>query len=663
MSQRTLLLSGSKKNIRLSPLNPDPDNFPQPRNAHRPPRTAPTFARIIGLETEYAILYQPDDPGDDRVPPFSLLEKTLFEAVLHGRKCAKSSGVKGGYFLENGGLVHLELYVQRQSDTPILEVATPECSNPDDLVIYQRAFDRILSTASDHSWCTLNNHGYRGRIAFGKNNLDSSCTGYGCHENYLVRHNPRWYETLGLALCTPFLFALALPWMLSIALLIVLLCFYALGLALLAGLRRLAPPIGAWLHSLGKSIYKSVPRSLVLRARVAALLGGNALLFPFLYAYSAVLRWIAYPHTIRQILPFLISRQVFAGSGHLNPSSGHFELSQRAVHTRSVSSLIMFGRHKTMVDLKSFLRQPLSIFTKHRRLAVTLGDSNPSDVPNLLKIGVTTLLLEMIESGMRFDLRLRSPVNAFREISLGGPWKQVRTKGAGRVRATALEIQHYYLNIARDYLACFSSPEIERYHEIVELWAETLQLFEDNPSELSTRLDWSAKKALLDRAILSRSNWTEFGKWVQLIRSIPDRLLWKSNSLAEILDACTSWRRWIISRELNRQGLLSHDFSRMRKLYFQCRKIDLRYHEISCDAGYQRQLETEGLIDRCVAVEAVQRATREPPSGTRARVRGYYIKLSPNPESMYANWGEIRLPGENRVISLSDPFHSEIPTD
>ena len=625
--------------------------------------TRPSFARILGLETEYAILYQPDDPADTTFPPFTLLEEVLFESILHGRKSAKSSGIKGGYFLENGGLIHLELYVQRQSDTPIIEVATPECSNPDDLVVYQRAFDQILATASDRSWRAFSGHGYRGRIAFGKNNLDSRTTGYGCHENYLVRHDPRWYETLLILLSLPLLALLASPWILCIVLFIVAMVGYGILRLLFAFAYRVVPAIGSFVTDAIHGIQRRIPRGAFERGRLWLFVGSNALLFPFLFVYSFILGWTAYRRTVRQLLPFVVSRQIVAGAGRLNPFNGQFELSQRTVLTRSIYSLVMFGRRKTMFDLKSFLRQPLSIFTSHRRLTLALGDSNLSDIPNLLKLGTTSLILEMIEAGVEFDIELRHPVRANQDISVGGPWKEVEVKGVDRERATALEIQWHYLGKAREYLQMFSSPEEERYHEIVDLWEETLRLFEDDLSELSTRLDWCAKKALIDRAVLPASNWKEFGKWARIIQTIPERLKWKSDSLAEILDACNHWRRWIITSELNRQGLLLHDFARMRELYYQCRKIALRYHEISCDPGYQRQLETAGLVERATEAEVVHAATREPPTGTRARVRGYYIKLSPSPESMYANWGEVRIPGTNRVISLSDPFHSRIPTD
>ena len=165
--------------------------------------------RIFGLETEYAVLYQPDDPEEQEAPPFSLIEDILFESILLGRKAARSSGLKGGYFLENGGLIHLEIFLREQADTPILEVATPECASPEDLVVYQRAFDRILATASDRSWKALRNKGFEGRILFGKNNIDSRGTGYGCHENYLVRFQPSWVDKLRShefqVCCYPFL--------------------------------------------------------------------------------------------------------------------------------------------------------------------------------------------------------------------------------------------------------------------------------------------------------------------------------------------------------------------------------------------------------------------------------------------------------------------------
>ena len=131
---------------------------------------------IFGLETEHAILYVPDevDEGISQAasrPPFDLIQRVLFDCLLSGRKAGVSSGIKDGYFLENGGLVHLEIFLRNPSDVPILEVATPECRSPWDLLIYSRAYDEILEETSRRSSALLELQGYRGRIAFDREEL------------------------------------------------------------------------------------------------------------------------------------------------------------------------------------------------------------------------------------------------------------------------------------------------------------------------------------------------------------------------------------------------------------------------------------------------------------------------------------------------------------
>ncbi len=124
---------------------------------------------IFGIETEYAVLFVPDEPDEGTPPPpFQIIQEVLFECLLQGRKAAPSSGIKGGYFLENGGLVHLEIYLRTQGDTPILEISTPECRSPRDVLTYSRAYDAILEETSRRSSAPLAAAGFAGRLAFGK---------------------------------------------------------------------------------------------------------------------------------------------------------------------------------------------------------------------------------------------------------------------------------------------------------------------------------------------------------------------------------------------------------------------------------------------------------------------------------------------------------------
>jgi Pup amidohydrolase len=63
------------------------------------------------------------------------------------------------------------------------EYSTPECSNPRDVVIWDKAGERILEVGAERGSGSLPGGG---RITIHKNNTDGKGAAYGCHENYLV---------------------------------------------------------------------------------------------------------------------------------------------------------------------------------------------------------------------------------------------------------------------------------------------------------------------------------------------------------------------------------------------------------------------------------------------------------------------------------------------
>ena len=102
----------------------------------------------------------------------------------------------------------------------------------------------------------------------------------------------------------------------------------------------------------------------------------------------------------------------------------------------------------------------------------------------------------------------------------------------------------------------------------------------------------------------------------------------------------------------------------MRDLYFQARKLDLRFHEIGGGSGYQRFLEAEGLVRRLTDPLAVAKAVREAPQDTRARVRGYYIQNSRSPASLQVSWGSIDFREHGPAsIPIPDPFQHRLPLE
>ena len=93
-----------------------------------------------------------------------------------------SWGRSSNVFLRNGARLYLDV-----GSHP--EYATPECDSVADLVVHDRAGERILEGLLVDAEKRLHDEGIAGEIYLFKNNTDSAGNSYGCHENYLVsRH-------------------------------------------------------------------------------------------------------------------------------------------------------------------------------------------------------------------------------------------------------------------------------------------------------------------------------------------------------------------------------------------------------------------------------------------------------------------------------------------
>ena len=620
---------------------------------------------ILGLETEHVIFFVPEEAQflseegvaeahETAVPPFEVIQQVLFESLLRGRKAALSGGPKGGYFLENGGLVHLELYLHSQSDVPVLEAATPECRTPQDLLVYSRAFDAILEETSVQSVELFKKLGFQGRLAFGKSNADAKGTGLGCHENYLVHTRTSLAGKCLLACGIPFLLLCVFP----VYLLFLLEQLREFLPTILPGPRRTA----AWLR-------RSLPRALALARKLYFALS-TTIIFPFTQLYSFLVRRTVLRRHIRELTPFLVTRQILAGAGRLNFEGGAYELSQRSPLTRRLAGIVVFGGGKTIFDLKGilfdranflFLNMPFWLFQPTKRLSLALGDSNLSDAPNLFKLGATSLLIEMLEAGETFeDLHLRRPVRALRQISRQGPWWPLKLRSGQR--RTALEIQGEYLRRAKRFFLG-RGEGTARQVEILQLWEELLEKLSDRPHALSSELDWAAKKHLLDQAILAQTNWKVFLAWGRVFAAAGLEAVAESSSFRELIGKLGYLRRLRATKAASLAGLDPAEFILQRDLHFQARKIDLKYHELGGGTSYQRALESHGLIRRLADPAQIEKAVRTAPQDTRARVRSYYIQQSRRPEALLVNWNEIELQTPLRYIQMQDPFQFRLPME
>jgi hypothetical protein len=199
--------------------------------------------------------------------------------------------------------------------------------------------------------------------------------------------------------------------------------------------------------------------------------------------------------------------------------------------------------------------------------------------------------------------------------------------------------------------------------EILKLWEEMVETLADRPQALSDSLDWVAKKSILDQAVLATGNWRTFFAWGNAFDVAGLEAVSRATDVEDLLRLAPLRRRWRLARILRRRQLDGSCFDEQRDLYFQARKIDLRFHELSDVGGYQRRLEDDGQMHRVVDLESVEKAMTQAPSDTRARVRGFYIRLGKTPESVEANCHEIELQNPARHVPLPDPFFCRVPTD
>ena len=125
--------------------------------------------RIFGLENEYGVTCTLR--GQRRLSPDEVARYLFRRVVSWGR----SSNV----FLANGARLYLDV-----GSHP--EYATPECDSIYDLVVHDKAGERILEQLLGSAEQRLREEGIRGVIYLFKNNTDSAGNSYGCHENYLT---------------------------------------------------------------------------------------------------------------------------------------------------------------------------------------------------------------------------------------------------------------------------------------------------------------------------------------------------------------------------------------------------------------------------------------------------------------------------------------------
>ena len=437
--------------------------------------------RIFGLENEYGVTCTLR--GQRRLSPDEVARYLFRRVVSWGR----SSNV----FLENGARLYLDV-----GSHP--EYATPECDSLRDLVVHDKAGERILESLVESAEQRLQEEGIRGEVYLFKNNTDSAGNSYGCHENYLVARDDAFAKSTDI------------------------------------------------------------------------------------------------------LIPFLVSRQIYAGAGKVLQTArgAMFSIAQRAEHIwEGVSSATT--RSRPIINTRD---EPHADAEKYRRLHVIVGDSNMSEYTTFLKCGATAVVLRMLEedSGVWRDLSLENPIRAIREISHDITCRRKVRLANGR-ELSAFDIQSEYLTRALKFAKRHGLTDQEQ--QALDMWEHVMTAIETDPLKLQTEVDWVIKYHLVE----------QYRAKHDLPLSSPRVAL-----------------------------------------------VDLAYHDITRRRSLYSMLERRGLVERMVTDDEITTAVDTPPQTTRARLRGAFIKRAKEQKRDYTvDWVHLKLNDQaQRTVLCKDPFKS-----
>jgi Pup amidohydrolase len=300
-------------------------------------------------------------------------------------------------------------------------------------------------------------------------------------------------------------------------------------------------------------------------------------------------RDIAWDRIVAGILPFLITRQIFAGAGKMGIEAesvpgepGVYQISQRADFFSVVVSIDTMNR-RPLINTRD---EPHVDASRYRRFHVILGDSNMSEWATAMKIGTTALMLDLIERGEAPQLEIAQPVDANKSISRDQTYDWIIELKDGR-KISAIDVQRIYLRAASKLgpsPAGFGlAGDTEERQWILREWENVLNDLERDVMSTRDRVDWAAKKFLLNAL---------HGE---------EKLVWSDP--------------WLQS-------------------------IDLEYHNLDLDRGLYYELVRKGLMRRVTSEDEIKAAIFSPPETTRAFFRGRAVARF-NDEISSIQWDEI----------------------
>ena len=299
---------------------------------------------------------------------------------------------------------------------------------------------------------------------------------------------------------------------------------------------------------------------------------------------------------IRFSIPFLVTRQIFCGSGRVgigqHSERAGFQISQRADYVENDIGLeTTFNR-----PIFNTRDEPHANHHYWRRIHVIGGDANLFDISALLRFGTTSLVLRAIEVGTTMEwenLDLDNPVEAVHEVSQDLTLRRPLNLRSGETM-TALQVQRRYLALVQSGLEGKLSAVDQM---VMERWGAVLDTLESDFLAAASQVEWVGKYALLER-------------------------------------------------QRKRLGAQSDD---ARIVAMDLQWSDLRPHK-SLVAALQRG----GMVESLFTQTQVEWAADNPPSGTRAAARGTAVR--DDASLVQASWTSLVTEDEDGARLIRTPL-------
>ncbi|MFT8704740.1 proteasome accessory factor PafA2 family protein [Bifidobacterium aquikefiricola] len=327
----------------------------------------------------------------------------------------------------------------------------------------------------------------------------------------------------------------------------------------------------------------------------------------------------------RLLVPFLVTRQLFAGAGKVTRSG--FELSQRADYLdEAVSSATT--RSRPMVNTRD---EPHANPDLYRRLHVIVGDSNRSQTATWMKLATTHLVLCMIEEAV--EQGTLSPCEPYALIDPGKAIRAVSKDVSGQasidvvgladsdasMRCSALSIQRAYLEAAQDFVTRHSDDGdvmLDDAGQVLAVWSDALQAIETGDwQSLSSWVDWAAKLSIINA--------------------------------------------------FKRRYVLTHE-SGSSPSWAQLKMLDFEYHDIINGHVFE-SMEAHHRMRTLISTSQIADAVTNPPANTRAHLRGRFIQAALAKDIPWScDWTHLVATGlaetgeeRHAEFEIMDPFMSQ----